>query len=151
MDSQRDAEDLLRLLEQHEVRYILVGGLAFIYHAKPRYTKDIDILMDATGDNRHRANEALAEFGSPWLLEDDPEQIVQIGIPPNRIDVLQRIARVDFADAWDKRIRDTYGDVEANWLDLDSLICAKEGIDNPRHQEDVRVLRQVRDARRGGA
>lgn len=148
MDSQRDFEDLLELLEQHDVRYIIVGGLAFIYHAKPRYTKDVDILVDPTGDNRRRANEALGQFGSPWMLDDDRERIVQIGMPPNRVDVLQQIMGVDFADAWDKRIRDKYGDVETNWLDLDSLIRAKEGIDNPRHQEDVRVLLQVREARR---
>ena len=148
MDTQRDFEDLLRLLEQHDVRYIIVGGLAFVYHAKPRYTKDIDVLVDPIEDNRVRANIALAEFGSPWMLQDDPEQIVQIGMPPNRIDVLQQIQDVDFADAWDKRIRDKYGDVETNWIDLDSLILAKQGLDNPRHKEDVRVLLQVKEARR---
>jgi len=149
MDSQLDFEDLLSILEQHHARYIIVGGLAFVYHAKPRYTtKDIGIWVDPAEENRRRANEALEEFGSPWLLEDDPEQIVQIGVPPNRIDVLQRIPGVDFADVWDKRIRDKYGHVETNWIDLDSLIRAKEGIDHPRHREDVRVLRQVREARR---
>jgi len=147
MDSQPDFEDLLSILEQHGARYVIVGGLAFVYHAKPRYTKDIDIWVDPAGENRSRANEALEEFGSRWKLEDDIEQIVQIGVPPNRIDVLQRIPGVDFAEVWDKRIRDKYGQVETNWIDLDSLILAKEGIDHPRHQEDVRVLRQVREAR----
>ena len=151
MELQPDFEDLLTLLERHDVRYIIVGGLAFIYHAKPRYTKDIDVLVDPIEDNRVRANRALAEFGSPWLLEDDPEQIVQIGMPPNRIDVLQQIRDVDFADAWDRRVRGAYGEVETNWIDLDSLIRAKQGIDNPRHQEDVRVLLQVRESLRRDA
>ena len=148
MDSQPDFEDLLSILERHGARYVIVGGLAFVYHAKPRYTKDIDIWVDPAAENRSRANEALEEFGSPWTLEDDPEQIVQIGMPPNRINVRQQIPGVEFADVWDKRIRDKYGDVETNWIDLDSLIRAKESIDHPRHQEDARVLRQVREARR---
>ena len=149
MDAIRDFEDMLELLEKHKARYLIIGGLAFIYHAKPRFTKDMDLWVDPAGENRRRVNQALEEFGSPILLESgDPDQIVQIGLAPNRIDVLVKIESVRFATAWKNRIRDRYGDVLTNWMDLDSLIRAKRDIDNPRHQEDVRVLRQVKQQRR---
>jgi len=144
----RDFEDMLASLERHEVRYLIIGGLAFIYHAKPRYTKDMDLWMEPSDENMRKANRALAEFGSPYLLEPgNPDQILQIGVAPNRIDLLLRVEGVRFETAWRKRIRDTYGTVTANWIDIDSLIRAKSSIDHPRHQEDVRVLRQVKRGR----
>jgi len=148
METVRDFEDLLRLLAKHKVRYLIVGGLAFVYHAKPRYTKDMDLWADPSGDNLARVNRALEAFGSPLVLEPgDVDQILQIGVAPNRIDVLMKIEGVRFETAWRKRIRDRYGGAPANWIDIDSLIRTKRRIDNPRHQEDVRVLRQVKRMR----
>ena len=146
MDSIPDFEDMLRLLEKHKARYLVIGGLAFIYHAKPRFTKDMDLWVDPREGNASRVNKALEEFGSPILLEvDDKDQILQIGVDPNRIDLLVRIEGVRFDTAWRKRIRDRYGAVRTNWIDIDSLIRAKRRMDNPRHQEDVRVLREVKE------
>jgi hypothetical protein len=146
-----DFEDMLASLERHEVRYLIIGGLAFIYHAKPRYTKDMDLWIDPTDENVRKANLALAEFGSPYLLEPgDPEQVLQIGVAPNRIDVLLVVQGVRFETAWRKRVRDAYGSVTANWIGIDSLIRAKSRIDDPRHQDDARVLRQVKRRRRNG-
>ena len=149
-DSIRDFEDLLLLFDEHEVRYLIVGGLAFIYHAKPRYTKDMDLWVEPIGANLAKANTALAEFGSPMLLSDqDPSEIVQIGVAPNRIDLLQQVGNLDFQQAWDSRVIDSYGRAPASWIDLDSLLRAKEAIDSPRHQEDARVLREVKRLREG--
>jgi len=145
VDTIQDFEDMLQLLNEHEVEYLIIGGLAFIYHAKPRYTKDIDIWIGPAADNIARANRALQEFGSPFLIEpDDPDQIVQIGIAPDRIDLMLTIPGVRFETAWRKRILDNYGNVATNWMDIDSLIRSKRRIDNPRHQEDVRVLLEVK-------
>ena len=148
MEAVKDFEDMLEVLDRHEVRYLIIGGLAFIYHAKPRYTKDMDVWINPTVENRRQVNRALAEFGSPFLLEPgDQEQILQMGVAPNRIDLLQRVEGVRFDTAWRKRVRDRYGTVQANWIDLDSLIRSKRGIDNPRHREDVRILRDVKRLR----
>ena len=125
MDAIQDFEDLLQMLSKHHVRYLIIGGLAFIYHAKPRYTKDMDIWIDSSRDNIQRANAALVEFGSPRLLNPDAKG-----------------AR--FATAWKNRLRGQYGKANANWIDLNSLIRIKSHIDHPRHQEDVRVLREVK-------
>ena len=78
MESIQDFEDMLSLLHVHDVRYLIIGGLAFIYHAKPRYTKDMDLWIDPRDENIDRANLALAEFGSPTLIDKgDHDQIVQ--------------------------------------------------------------------------
>ena len=64
MDTVQDFEDVLALLHRHHVRYLIIGGLAFIFHAKPRYTKDVDLWIDPERGNVERANQALAAFGS---------------------------------------------------------------------------------------
>ena len=148
MDAIHDFEDMLALLDRHRVRYLIIGGLAFIYHAKPRYTKDMDLWLDSDPDNVKRANIALSEFGSPQLIDpDNDDEILQLGAGPNRIDLLRETVDLEFAEAWDRRIEGTYGRAQANWIDLDSLIAIKSRIDHPRHREDVRILRLVRDRR----
>jgi hypothetical protein len=141
----QDFEDLLSIFAKHRVRYLIIGGLAFIYHAKPRYTKDMDIWIDPSQDNVKRANTALAEFGSTHLLNPDAdEEILQLGVAPDRIDLLRAIKGARFATAWKNRIRGIYGKANANWIDLNSLLRIKSCIHHPRHQDDVRVLREVR-------
>ena len=139
---------MLELLEKHGVRYLIVGGLAFIYHAKPRYTKDMDIWVDFTPQNVDLANRALADFGSPnFLSRNRDDEVLQLGIAPDRIDFFLRMQGMDFKEAWERRLRDAYGDVQANWIDLDSLLKIKGSIDKPRHREDARVLREIKKRR----
>jgi hypothetical protein len=145
MQTIQDFEDMLLLFEKHEVRYLIIGGLAFIYHAKPRYTKDMDLWIDPDPENVKHANAALTEFGSPYFLNPrNPDEILQLGVAPDRIDFLLRVAGGRFHTAWKKRIKGRYGNAKANWIDLDSLIRIKSRADNPRHQEDARVLREVK-------
>ena len=151
MEAAGDFEDMLELLDKHNVRYIIIGGLAFIYHAKPRYTKDMDLWIDPSHENVRRANAALTEFGSPYLLTpESPEEILQLGVAPDRIDLFRNVSGARFETAWKKRIKGQYGSAKANWIDLDSFIRIKSRIDNPRHQEDVRILREVKKRRRKG-
>ena len=115
MDAIPDFEDLLSLFHKHEVRYLVIGGLAFIYHARPRYTKAMDLWVDPSPANVTRANKALAEFGSPHLLAvDDAQEILQIVLPPNRIDLLRTIDGPSFGQAWRRRIAGQYGRAGAN-------------------------------------
>ena len=142
MDTIQDFEDMLELLDKHRVKYLIIGGLAFIYHAKPRYTKDIALWIDSSPDNIKRANGALSEFGSPILIDPQKtEEILQLGVAPDRIDFLLHVNGVTFEDAWKKRLPGIYGTAKAKWIDIDSLIQIKRQINNPRHQEDVRVFR----------
>lgn len=149
MEAVTDFEDLLATLSKHGVRYLIIGGLAFIYHAKPRYTKDMDLWIDPAPENIVRANAALADFGSPYLLADgDQAEILQLGLPPNRIDMLLSTGDLPFEEAWDRREEAPYGRADAFWIGLDALIEIKRQIDHPRHQEDVRVLEAVREHRK---
>lgn len=152
MDTVRDFEDLLELFDRFEVRFLIVGGLAFIFHAKPRFTKDLDLWVDPDHGNIERANRALAEFGSPELLDPaKPGEILQLGVAPDRIDLLREpggSTDLTFDRAWSRRVEAPYGEARAFWIDLDSLIEIKSGIDDPRHQDDARILRAVRDRQR---
>ncbi len=151
MDTIKDFEDILELFERHRVRYLIVGGMAFIYHAKPRYTKDIDLWIDPDPDNVHMVNQALAEFGSPELVDPGkPDEILQLGVAPNRIDLLRDVVAMGFSEAWPRRVQASYGRAPANWIDLEGLLAIKSAIDHPRHQEDARVLRAVRESRGAG-
>jgi len=145
MDTIKDFEDMLDLLAKHQVRYLIIGGLAFIYHGKPRYTKDMDLWIGPSTRNVRLANVALAEFGSPFSLDlKDKDKIVQLGLLPNRIDLFLQVGGASFSAAWKKRIKGFYGHATANWADIDTLIHIKSRIRSPRHQEDVRVLREVK-------
>ena len=149
MDAIQDFEDILELFAHQRVQYLIVGGLAFIFHAKPRYTKDIDLWVDPDPENVRRANQALEEFGSPELMTvDEPEEILQLGVAPNRIDLLRETVALEFAEAWPRRIEGRYGTAPAMWIDLQGLLTIKSAIDHPRHQEDARVLRAVLDQRK---
>ncbi len=146
METIGDFEDFLALLERFEVRYLIVGGLAFTFHAMPRYTKDIDIWVSADRENVARVNAALEEFGSPDLLDPKAtDEILQLGVAPNRIDLLRELDPVSFETAWERRVDSSYGDAKVHWVDIDSLIEIKGAIDHPRHQEDARILRLVRE------
>ena len=148
-DMPQDFEDMLEAFEKHKVRYLIIGGLAFTFHVKPRYTKDMDLWIDPERENVDRANLALEEFGSRFLLDADrPGEILQLGVAPNRIDLLRDIKGARFETAWTKRIRAPFGRVKANWIDIDSLIRIKSRLEGPRHQEDLRLLREVKKAKR---
>lgn len=146
MNTISDFEDMLTLLEKHGVKYLITGGLAFIFHVKPRFTKDIDIWIASDRKNIEQTNLALTEFGSPRLLDaKDKDQILQIGVAPNRVDILTNIDGLSFESVWHKRIRSLYGKITANWIDLDSLLDIKSGIDDPRHKSDARYLKKVKE------
>ena len=106
-----DTQDFLVLLAKHEVRYLLVGGQAVIHHGYARLTGDTDIYYERTEDNARRLFAALSEFWdddipslqrADELLEDDI--VVQFGLPPNRIDLLNRLVAVPFSTAWQGRV-----------------------------------------------
>jgi hypothetical protein len=108
----------------------------------------MDLWIDPSPGNIRRANAALAEFGSPYLLvAAEPEEILQLGLPPNRIDLLRVVAGPSFGQAWRNRITGKYGRADVNWMDLESLIDVKSRIDDPRHRRDVRDLEAVRALR----
>lgn len=104
----KDLKDLLRAFNDHAVKYLIVGGYAFGVHAEPRATKDLDIFIRSDRENSEAVFRALAQYGaaldgmSPADFMDG--STFQIGQPPARIDILQRIDGVTFGQAWQNRI-----------------------------------------------
>lgn len=108
MNLQKDLREFIELLNSHDVRYMLVGGYAVAYHGYPRYTGDMDFFVDISGDNPQRLEAALRAFGfDDESLNADlfriADQIIQLGVPPNRIDILTSISGVAFDEAWATR------------------------------------------------
>ncbi len=93
MEIQSDFKELLELFNSHKVEYLVTGAYALAFHGAPRYTGDIDLFVNPQPVNAERIIAALHEFGfgSLGLKPDDftePGQIIQLGIPPARVDII---------------------------------------------------------------
>lgn len=141
----RDFEEFFALLNRHEVRYLVVGGYAFAIHAKPRFTDDLDILLWMDERNAERVLETLSDFGFAELnlsTQDllKPEQIIQIGNPPLRIDLLTSIQGVDFEGAWGRRVPGRYGRESAYFISKEDLIRNKQAVGRKQDLADLDYL-----------
>lgn len=141
----RDFLDLLSAFNVHDVRYLVVGGIAYSTHVEPRFTKDLDVWIDVTPENAKRAWKALAAFGAPLrdLTPQDlatPGVLYQVGVPPGRIDVLTKLEGVSFDDAWRNRVQVHYESVPSSVIGVDELIANKRAVGRPQDKQDVRNL-----------
>ena len=153
MPVNRDFKDLFFAFSAADVRFLVVGAHAVIFYSVPRYTKDLDLWIEATAENAARAWKALAEFGAPLQgvsVEDlfHPGTILQIGVEPNRIDILTDVEGLSFEDAWTRRQMSSYGEVPISLLDLDDLIASKRAAGRPQDQLDLEWLEKARASRR---
>lgn len=150
-----DVCDFLRLLHRHGVKYLIVGGEAVIYHGYARLTGDIDFFFEASAENCERLFMALSEFweGSvPGLAASDellrPGLIVQFGVPPNRIDLLNLIGGVTFGEAWPNRrtvmLKGEREEVQIYYLGLEDLIRNKRAAGRHKDLDDLHFLESVR-------
>lgn len=149
MDLHPDFSDLLAEFARFEVRYALLGGYAVGVYAKPRATKDLDLLISGAGDNLERVAAALAAFGAPKHVVDaartmGPTEIVYLGQPPLRVDLLrsadgiateQALSRVSILEVADLRIP---------ILALDDLLANKRAAGRPQDLADVAALEKAR-------
>jgi hypothetical protein len=121
-----DFKEFIQSLNNSRVRYLVIGAYAVALHGYPRYTKDLDIWIDMTPENAANMVEALVHFGfgSLGLQAADflvPEQIVQLGYPPNRIDLITTPPGVDFETCYPSRLRVEIDDATVNFIDLENL------------------------------
>lgn len=121
-----DFKEFIELLNAHEVRYLVVGGYAVALHGYPRYTKDIDIWIENSPENAARLMRALEQFGfgAVGLSETDfiePDQIIQLGYPPRRIDLLTTLPGVNFDDCYETRVVVDIDGLLINFIDLEHL------------------------------
>lgn len=148
----RDFKDLLFELSAAEARFLVVGAHAVMYYAVPRYTKDLDLWVEATPDNARLVYAALGRFGAPLeklTIEDlsTPGVIFQIGVEPNRIDVITEVEGLEFEQAWSNRVQTIYGDISIFILSMEDLLHNKKTVARPQDLLDVEWLERARNRR----
>ena len=145
MEVQPDFRDLLALLNAHAVDYIIVGGYALAYHGAPRFTADLDILVKVDTENSSRIIQALGEFGfeSAGLTAEDfqhPDRVVQLGVPPVRVDILTSLTGVSWEDTFSGRVEGEYGDVPVHFIGREQLVANKRALARRRDLADLEAL-----------
>ncbi len=145
MKTEKDYEEFLTLLNKHKVRYCIIGAFALAFHARPRYTKDIDILVEASADNAKKILKVLNEFGFGSLnlaIEDLAVEgnILQLGYEPVRIDIMTSIKGLDFTKVWREHVTGPYGQQTVNYIDRQNLIESKKLSDRIQDKADLELL-----------
>ena len=144
-----DFKDLFSELCAVKARFMIVGAHAVIFYAAPRYTKDLDIWVEPSQENAKRVFAALARFGAPLadLTIDDLATlgtILQLGLEPNRIDLITQIKGLTFERAWERRIQTSYGGVPISVLGIDDLVVNKREVGRPQDLLDLEQLQQAK-------
>jgi hypothetical protein len=145
MEIQPDFRDLLELFNSHKVRYIIVGGYALAFHGAPRYTGDLDIFVACSAENAERIFSALEDFGfgSVDLTPADfnkPGQIIQLGVPPVRIDIVTSLTGVPWEEAESNQVEGNYGDIRVNYIGREQFILNKKAVRRKKDLADLEAL-----------
>jgi hypothetical protein len=149
----RDVQEFLKLLAHYEVKYLIVGGEAVIYHGYARLTGDVDFFFEPNKKNAVKLYKALHDFWEgdiPGIraYEELMEEglILQFGVPPNRIDLINRISGTSFREAWKGKetssIEIRGEKVPIYLVGLEELIKNKEAMGRPKDLEDLKYLRR---------
>jgi len=145
MPLSKDLREFVALLNSNEVEYLVVGAFAVAYHGYPRYTGDLDLLVRASEQNAERLLRALSEFGfgALGITKEDllsPDKVVQLGVQPNRIDILSSISGVGFDDAWATRQEGNLDGLLVKFIGRDALIQNKRATGRAKDQGDAEEL-----------
>jgi len=134
----KDFKEFLELLNKNKVKYLVVGGYAIAFHGYPRYTKDIDLWILMEKSNAESILKTLNEFGFSGLgitVEDlnTPDNVIQLGYPPNRIDIMTAASGLNFDECYNKKVEVDIEGVSVTFIDLESLKKNKKA--TGRHQD----------------
>lgn len=150
MEAFRDFSEFFALCNAHEVRFLVIGGVAYNYYAEPRQTKDIDVWVEPEAANLERLRDVIAAFGFP-VDDVHPDKlmagnaILMLGVPPWRIDVLMEPLGVVFEDCYERAVSAHYGGEPIGVLALQDLIASKLAANRPQDLLDVAVLSALGD------
>jgi hypothetical protein len=132
MAESQNFKELLLLLNDCLVDYMIVGGYAVMRYSEPRFTKDLDIWVGQSPGNSRRLFAALARFGAPLRHDGVTEEtfsveqtVYQIGVPPVRVDILTSISGCIFEDAWERRVPGMMYGAPVHFISLPDLIANK--------------------------
>lgn len=144
-----DVREFIDLLNTKNVRYVIVGAWALAFHGRPRYTGDFDVFVAHDPENASKLMEVIREFGfgntgieqADFLQED---YVIQLGMVPNRIDVLTGISGVTFEEAWQSRETGDISGVQVFLLSRDLLIKNKRAANRDKDRGDVLLLEKTK-------
>lgn len=145
----QDFREFIELLNERNVKYLVIGGYAVAFHGHPRYTKDIDFWIWLNEENAERMVQVLRDFGFGSLdikKADflDKKMVVQLGYPPSRIDLLTDLDELDFKTCYDRRDRLELEGLTVEFIDVDSLIKTKKAAGRMQDLADVEQLENGR-------
>jgi len=148
-----DFHAVLSEFSGERVEFLVVGAFALAAHGIPRATGDIDLWIRMEPDNARRVWRALARFGAPLVdvSEADfltPDTVIQIGVPPSRIDVLTSIDGVEFTSAWERRVTVDVGGLVVPVIGREDLMHNKSAAGRPQDVADVARLRATGPVRK---
>ena len=144
----QDFKELLSAFNAGQVKYLIVGGYAVSFHAQPRATKDLDILIGADAENSKAVYAALAKFGAPieGLSAKDfaePDNFFRMGTPPVMVDIMPKITGVEFEEAWSRRVDvQIDDDLSVPFISRQDLLIAKLAAGRAQDLIDVDALRE---------
>jgi hypothetical protein len=141
----QDFKEFIISLNDHNVRYLVIGGYAVALYGYPRYTKDIDIWIEISEENAANLVKAMEQFGfaSLGLTAEDfmvPDQIIQLGYPPNRIDLITTAPGVVFENCYSKRVEVEMKEITVTFIGLDCLKRNKEAAGRLQDLADLEHL-----------
>lgn len=141
-----DYKGLLRALNAHKVRYLIVGAYAVVYYTEPRYTKDLDIWVEPQEENAQKVYEALKKFGAPLKgisIEDflNKNLVYQIGVEPVRIDIIMGLSNIDFSFVWKHRKVVDFEGLKINIIGVNELIQTKKDSKRDTDKRDIEALK----------
>lgn len=147
MKAEKDFEEFIELLNKHNVKYMIVGAYAFALYAKPRNTGDLDIFIERSDGNASLMMKVLSEFGieSLQISKEDfitEGRIIQIGVSPVRIDIMNVIDGVNFNEAINRIVKVRFGDSFANFISKTDLIKNKLSTNRMKDKADAEELQQ---------
>jgi hypothetical protein len=145
MEVQKDFREFLALLNEHEVDFMIVGGYALAFHGAPRYTGDIDVFIKPDNKNAQLIIKVLEEFGFSSLdlsVEDFQEEnnVVQLGLPPVRIDIITSISGVTWEEAEASKEPGKYGDLSIFYIGKSQFVANKRAIGRTKDIADIEAL-----------
>ena len=152
MEIQSDFKELLELFNSHKVEYLIIGAYALAFYGAPRYTGDIDIFVNPHPTNALRIINALNEFGfgSLDLKADDfttTGQIIQLGVPPARVDIITSISGVSWQEAEAGKVSGRCGGIEVNFVGREQFIANKRATGRQKDLADLESLGEITETK----
>lgn len=142
-----DFKELLRIFNENQVKYLIVGGYAVSEHSIPRYTKDLDLWVEPDKDNAKRVFASLKQFGAPLTKVteatfEEQDVFYRMGIPPVQVDILMSIEGLDFEKAWSNRYSQEIDTIPVSFISKQDLITAKRIAGRSQDLVDAELLQK---------